>query len=184
MRNLTAALACGFALDIPWAAMLEFAHHAALPEGRMEIVCRQPVLAVVDYAHTASALEAMLKHWRKVADGRHTRLSVVFGCGGDREADKRPLMGRIACTYADQVVLCDDNPRTEDPDRILAQIAAGCDGSQKIIRDRAEAIKFVLDGAQTDDIIVVAGKGGETSLIQDTAKTCPNDRLLIERYFG
>ena len=88
---------------------------------------------------------------RQVADQRHTRLSVVFGCGGDREADKRPLMGRIACTYADQVVLCDDNPRTEDPDRILAQIAAGCDGSEKIIRDRAEAIKFVLDGAQTDE---------------------------------
>ena len=79
MRNLTAALACGFALDIPGQRCWN-SHHAALPEGRMEIVCRQPVLAVV-IMRTASALEAMLKHWRKVADQRHTRLSVVFGCG-------------------------------------------------------------------------------------------------------
>ena len=132
--------------------MFEAMLQEAARNAKVDVYKRQ----VVDYAHTASALEAMLKHWRKVADQRHTRLSVVFGCGGDREADKRPLMGRIACAYADQVVLCDDNPRTEDPDRILAQIAAGCDGSQKIIRDRAEAIKFVLDGAQTDDIIAVS----------------------------
>ena len=152
-------------------------------KGRMEVVPtpEKPYTLLIDYAHTPDALENVLQTARGFARGR---VIAVFGCGGDREADKRPLMGRIACAYADQVVLCDDNPRTEDPDRILAQIAAGCDGSQKIIRDRAEAIKFVLDGAQTDDIIVVAGKGGETSLIQDTAKTCPNDRLLIERYFG
>lgn len=182
--NLTAALACGFALDLAWEKMLDFARHARLPAGRMEIVTEHPVLAVVDYAHTASAMEAMLKHWRTMADQRGRQLWVVFGCGGDREADKRPQMGRLACTYCDHVVLCDDNPRSEDPNRILAQIAEGCDGRQKIIRERGEAIKFVLDGAQTDDIIIVAGKGGETSLIQDTTMTCLSDREWIERWLG
>lgn len=179
--NLAAVLACGFALDLDWDSMIHFCSAAQLPKGRMEIISRDPVMTVVDYAHTASAMQAMLSHWRRQAERRGGKLWTVFGCGGEREKQKRPLMGQIACRYSDFVILCDDNPRREDPDQILAEIADGCDGRQKIIPERGDAIKFAMDGADRNDIIVVAGKGEETFLIQDSTQTCLSDSELIRR---
>src|SRR5690606_23462122 len=123
--------------------------------GRME---RVPVTAdidvVVDYAHTPDALEQALKALRGHCRGR---LWCVFGCGGDRDQGKRPLMGRTAEVGADVVVLTSDNPRNELPEAILEQIAAGISGSATTIVDRAAAINFAIAEATAGDVILLAG---------------------------
>lgn len=177
--NAAAVLAVGFALDLDWQKMIEFIRQAPLVEGRMQIIYHNPQLIVVDYAHTASAMEAMLQHWSFQAKKRGRKLWVVFGCGGQREKQKRPLMGSLACHYADEVILCNDNPRSENPLHILQDIVLGCDGKEKIIPDRLQAIKFAMKRAVCNDIIVVAGKGEETFQIQNNTKTCFSDRELI-----
>lgn len=141
---------------------------SALPQikgapGRMEKVavaaCGAPV--VVDYAHTPDALEVVLQALRPHTAGR---LIVVFGCGGDRDRGKRPLMGRAAAAFADAVVVTDDNPRSEDPAAIRAEALAGCPGALEI-GDRAEAIGKAVSLLQTGDLLVIAGKGHETGQI-------------------
>lgn len=181
MENLAAALACGFMLDLNWQKMVDFAATATLPPGRMQIVCRTPLLCVVDYAHTVSALKALLSHWRSEADRRGCRLWVIFGCGGQREKQKRPAMGQVACALADEVILSEDNSRAEKTDEILAQIAQGCDGRQKMIPCRSQAVKFAVNEAATDDIIIVAGKGEETFRIEKTTQNCLSDADLIRQ---
>lgn len=112
----------------------------------------------VDYAHTPDALANVLNAMRPHANGN---LNVVFGCGGDRDAGKRPEMGRIACDLADQVIVTDDNPRGEDPALIRAQIIAAC-ASAREVGDRAKAIRQAMASLETGDILIVAGKGHET----------------------
>ncbi len=113
---------------------------------------------VVDYAHTPDALEKTLKALRPVTRGR---LWCVFGAGGGRDRGKRPLMGAVASALADQVVVTSDNPRHEDPAAILADILAGMPPGQTAILDRAEAIRHAVQGAQTGDVVLIAGKGHE-----------------------
>jgi UDP-N-acetylmuramoyl-L-alanyl-D-glutamate--2,6-diaminopimelate ligase len=118
---------------------------------------------VVDYAHTPDALEKALGALRPLAQARGGELWVVFGCGGDRDATKRPLMGAIAAERADHVVVTSDNPRSEDPAAILRQIAAGM-GAQAavtLLEDRRAAIARAIDGARRRDVVLVAGKGHE-----------------------
>ena len=112
----------------------------------------------VDYAHKPDALEHVLATLRPYATGR---LVVVFGCGGDRDAGKRPIMGEIARRRADAVIVTDDNPRSEDPATIRAAILAACPGALDI-GDRAEAIRTAVGSLGAGDILVVAGKGHET----------------------
>jgi UDP-N-acetylmuramoyl-L-alanyl-D-glutamate--2,6-diaminopimelate ligase len=134
--------------------------------GRMQRVAPnaagQPEV-VVDYAHTPDALEKVIAALRPLATARGGRLHCVFGCGGDRDATKRPLMGEIAARLADAAVITSDNPRTEDPQRIVDQIAAGAfDGNPVAkILDRRAAIAQVLAGADARDVVLVAGKGHE-----------------------
>lgn len=119
---------------------------------------------VVDYAHTPDALAAVLEAARGMAGGRG-RVTVVFGCGGDRDRSKRPEMGRVACAAADRVVITTDNPRSEDPATIAAEVRAGCaDAASPPASepDRARAIRVALDGIGPHDVVVVAGKGHET----------------------
>lgn len=138
---------------------------ASLPQvpGRLERVARlangAPVY--VDYAHTPDALAAVL---RAVRAETRRRLVVLFGCGGDRDAGKRPEMGRIADELADTVIVTDDNPRSEDPSAIRRQILAGCPAAVEIA-DRAEAIAHAVAGLEAGDVLVVAGKGHETGQI-------------------
>ena len=115
----------------------------------------------VDYAHTPDALETVLKALRPHTAGR---LWVVFGCGGDRDAGKRPLMGAAAHAFADRVIVTDDNPRTEDAGLIRRAVLAGCAGALEI-GDRARAIAAAVEGAVGGDVIVVAGKGHEAGQI-------------------
>ncbi len=131
-------------------------------KGRLEIMgLVRGGLAVIDYAHKPDALAAALKALRPLAPGR---LVCVFGCGGDRDKGKRPIMGRIAASLADTVIVTDDNPRSEDPKAIRAEILAGAPSAREI-GDRAEAIRAGSRLLGTGDVLLVAGKGHETGQI-------------------
>ncbi|MGE4124973.1 MAG: bifunctional UDP-N-acetylmuramoyl-L-alanyl-D-glutamate--2,6-diaminopimelate ligase MurE/UDP-N-acetylmuramoyl-tripeptide--D-alanyl-D-alanine ligase MurF [Pusillimonas sp.] len=139
-------------------------------DGRLQVVESVPVgerlvaapMAVVDYAHTPDALARSLEALREVAQARGGKLWVVFGCGGDRDRAKRPMMGEIAHRLADQVVLTSDNPRSESPAQILEQIIAGMSARPVVIKDRADAILSALWQARAEDVVLLAGKGHET----------------------
>jgi len=127
--------------------------------GRMALVPNTLGLQViVDYAHTPHALELVLQAVRPHVSGA---LITVFGCGGDRDKEKRPLMGRIACALSDRVVVTSDNPRSEQPLDIMREIAEGCSGNYSLVADRAEAIASAVATATAGDCVVIAGKGHE-----------------------
>ncbi len=131
-------------------------------KGRVEVVPTpgQPYTVLVDYAHTPDGLENVLSSVRGFCKGR---LIAVFGCGGDRDPIKRPIMGKLGVKLADHTIITSDNPRTEDPMAIIRDITADLEeGSWEIIEDRRKAIRYAMDIAKKDDIIVLAGKGHET----------------------
>jgi UDP-N-acetylmuramoyl-L-alanyl-D-glutamate--2,6-diaminopimelate ligase len=117
-------------------------------------------LVIVDYAHTPDALEKVLLSLRAAA-GQRARLFCVFGCGGERDRGKRPLMGAVASRFADAVIITSDNPRSEDPQAIIAEIGEGVSGKHEQIVDRRQAIKQALAQARRGDIVLIAGKGHE-----------------------
>ena len=133
--------------------------------GRFEVMAESPVAVIVDFAHSPAALEQLLSAGRVLAPA-HARLTVVFGCGGDRDPTKREAMGAIASRLADRVVVTSDNPRREDARRIAEQIMAGVPDSEarkaEIVLDRRRAIGTALEGADEGDVVIVAGKGHET----------------------
>ncbi len=133
--------------------------------GRLErVAARSGPMTLIDYAHKPDALEKVLLACQPLAASRQGRLWVVFGCGGDRDAVKRPMMGAIAARLADQVILTSDNPRSENPEAIIASIARGIPDTKtevKRITDRREAIAFAVGAAQEHDVILIAGKGHE-----------------------
>jgi UDP-N-acetylmuramoyl-L-alanyl-D-glutamate--2,6-diaminopimelate ligase len=131
------------------------------------VLCGQPFSVLVDYAHTPDALQAALAAARALA-GPH-RVFVVFGAGGDRDAGKRPMMGRVAAIGADQVIITSDNPRSEDPDAIIDEIETGIPSgtTAQIERevDRQAAIEQTLARARPGDCVLIAGKGHETEQV-------------------
>ena len=134
----------------------------------------------MDYAHTPDALENVLRTVRGFCKGR---VVVLFGCGGDRDPIKRPIMGKIAVTYADFAVITSDNPRTENPDAIIADILKGVEGTQTpyiAIENRPEAIFWAMSHAQKDDIIVLAGKGHEDYQEIKGVRYPMDERVLIK----
>ncbi|WP_374265833.1 UDP-N-acetylmuramoyl-L-alanyl-D-glutamate--2,6-diaminopimelate ligase [Zoogloea sp.] len=151
-------MASGFSLE----EAATVAEDLTPPVGRMQTLggIGDP-LVVVDYAHSPDALEQVLTAVRATVKARNGRLTCVFGCGGDRDPGKRPLMGEVASRLADTVVLTSDNPRGEDPQAILRDIAAGARADVMTIPDRAEAIRSAILAAAPDDVIVIAGKGHE-----------------------
>jgi UDP-N-acetylmuramoyl-L-alanyl-D-glutamate--2,6-diaminopimelate ligase len=168
--NLLACLAVLLRMGVPLDTATAVLGQIESAQGRMQRLGggAQP-LVIVDYAHTPDALENALTTLRHaMAPGG--RLICVFGCGGDRDRGKRPQMGHIACTLADTVVITSDNPRTEDPKRILADIVAGVDGAAakalhhghySVESDRARAIESAISLAQAGDVVLIAGKGHE-----------------------
>jgi len=127
--------------------------------GRFEEVSEgQPFTVLVDYAHTPDSLETVLREARGLAEGR---VLCVFGCGGDRDREKRPLMGHVAGELVDLAVVTSDNPRSEDPDAIIAEIVAGATGELVVEADRRAAIEAAVEAARPGDVVVIAGKGHE-----------------------
>jgi UDP-N-acetylmuramoyl-L-alanyl-D-glutamate--2,6-diaminopimelate ligase len=128
--------------------------------GRFESVeAGQPFQLIVDYAHKPDALENVLGAARELADGN--RVICVLGAGGDRDRGKRPVMGKLAAELADVVIVTSDNPRSEDPEAIAAEIVAGAEGEVEVELDRAAAIGRAVELAQPGDVVLIAGKGAE-----------------------
>ena len=185
LSNLLAALGLLLAAGEDFGALAAAVSACRGVAGRFEeIPCGRPFTAVVDYAHTPHALENALLTARQFAAGR---VAVVFGCGGERDAAKRPMMGAIASRLADRVVITSDNPRGEDPEAIIAQIAAGLDsksGEVERIGGRREAIRLALDGAREGDVVLIAGKGHEAYQEIAGEKLPFDDREIVREWAG
>lgn len=183
-ENLMAVIAVLLAMDVPLDEALRRAAALRAVPGRMERFggAGQP-LVIVDYAHTPDALEQALRTLRAHCGGR---LSCVFGCGGDRDRAKRPLMGEIAARLADRVVVTDDNPRSEDPGAIIAGILAGVPAGRgvDIIPDRAAAIAAAIAAAGEGDIVLVAGKGHEDYQQVGDRRLPFSDRATVASILG
>ncbi|MDB4899834.1 MAG: UDP-N-acetylmuramoyl-L-alanyl-D-glutamate--2,6-diaminopimelate ligase [Gemmatimonadetes bacterium] len=175
VANALAAAATAWALGMP---ATDVAHRLrTLPQvpGRLEMINDTPTV-LRDYAHTPDALERALAAVRPFVRGR---LVVVFGCGGDRDRGKRPEMGRIAQAHADLAIVTSDNPRAEDPERILDDVEAGMQGPHERIEDRRQAIARALRVARDGDVILLAGKGHETYQIRGTVKYPFDERAIV-----
>jgi UDP-N-acetylmuramoyl-L-alanyl-D-glutamate--2,6-diaminopimelate ligase len=143
--------------------------------GRFESVeAGQPFSVIVDYAHTPDSLENVLRAARELGPGR---LTVVFGAGGDRDREKRPLMGNVAAERADRAIVTTDNPRSEDPEAIAAEVAGG---RLEIVVDRRQAIERALADAREGDVVVIAGKGADTEM-EIAGRFVPFDDRVVAR---
>ena len=179
VENVLGAVAAGRMLGLSEAAIARGIHAVSGVPGRFEAVDDgQPFTVLVDYAHTPEALENVLGEARRLTEGR---VVCVFGCGGDRDRTKRPLMGAAAVTLADHVIVTSDNPRSEDPLAIIAEVTAGtAGGSVHVELDRALAIERALERAEPGDVVVIAGKGHEQG--QEFAeRTIPFDDRQVAR---
>jgi UDP-N-acetylmuramoyl-L-alanyl-D-glutamate--2,6-diaminopimelate ligase len=199
LDNILAAVAVGFALRIPQTAIVEGIRKLRFVPGRLQRVENSHgVLVLVDYAHTPDALEKTLSAVRPLTSAK---LLTVFGCGGDRDRGKRPLMGEIAARLSDVVVLTSDNPRSEDPCRILQEIEAGMqktgiskleahaakvDGVRRygVEANRRKAISLALRWAQPGDVVVIAGKGHEDYQILGKEKIHFDDGEVAREILG
>jgi UDP-N-acetylmuramoyl-L-alanyl-D-glutamate--2,6-diaminopimelate ligase len=179
VQNLLAALGALLAVGTPLAAAEQALSKARPVRGRMELACTAPCV-YVDYAHSPDSLERVLATLRRLTRGR---LICVFGCGGDRDVAKRPLMGAIAERDADHVIVTSDNPRSEDPREIARQILAGMRNpvAATVELDRAAAIARAVAEAGPDDAILVAGKGHETTQTVAGESTPFDDVAVVRR---
>lgn len=192
LSNILAAVATGVALELPLTAIVQGIEQHAVVPGRLERVeNKHDVTCLVDYAHTGDALENVLSTLKELATGR---IITIFGCGGDRDNGKRPIMGRIAAEYSDLAIVTSDNPRTEDPFTILQQIRSGitplalreytpeeltCGWQDKgfvVLENRHQAIQLGVQLANPGDILLLAGKGHEDYQIIGTTKHHFDDR--------
>ncbi len=158
VENALAATAAAFSLGIPLERVARGVAACPAVPGRLERVGAGRPVVLVDYSHTPAALDGVLARVRPFVPGR---LIAVFGCGGDRDPTKRVPMARAACRHADFVYATSDNPRTEDPEAILREVARGLSGPHAIVVDRRAAIARAIAGAADDDVVVIAGKGHE-----------------------
>lgn len=170
-------LACGFPADV----IARGLETVGTVKGRYEIVNEgQPFAVIVDYAHTPDALERILRSAREITPGR---LIAVFGCGGDRDRGKRPIMGEIATREADLAIVTSDNPRTEDPEAIIADILEGIENRDtcEVLPDREAAIRRALEASRPGDTVVIAGKGHEDYQIIGTERRHFDDSETARR---
>ncbi|MEJ2201190.1 MAG: UDP-N-acetylmuramoyl-L-alanyl-D-glutamate--2,6-diaminopimelate ligase [Desulfuromonadaceae bacterium] len=199
LQNLLCAVGAGIALQLPLAAIAAGLSRAPQVPGRLErIVNDRGALILVDYAHTGDALEKVLQ---TVSDLAPRRLLTVFGCGGDRDPRKRPIMGEVAARYSDLAILTSDNPRTEDPQKIIDEVRQGVlrvhprewslEEARKssgrgfvTLPDRAAAIAFAVSLLAERDLLLVAGKGHEDYQILGTRRVHFDDREEVRRALG
>ena len=159
VENVLAAVASALLLDLDEDAIAAGIRAVTGVAGRFEAIDEgQDFAVVVDYAHTPDALETVLRAARPLGGGR---VVVVFGAGGDRDRDKRPLMGQVARKLADTVVVTNDNPRSEEPIEIVEAILQGAGTDVEVDLDRRSAIEAAIAGAGAGDVVVIAGKGHE-----------------------
>ncbi|MFN8687303.1 MAG: Mur ligase family protein, partial [Acidobacteriota bacterium] len=182
VSNILGAAAATLGLDIPLEAVRQGIARCAAVPGRFERVdAGQPFLVIVDYSHTDDALRNAIAVARAL---QPSRVITLFGCGGDRDRSKRPLMGSAAAEASDHVVLTSDNPRTEDPIAIMNDALVGLrrfDTPLTIEPDREKAIFKALALARPNDIVLLAGKGHEHYQILGKSKTPFDDRLVARR---
>jgi UDP-N-acetylmuramoyl-L-alanyl-D-glutamate--2,6-diaminopimelate ligase len=177
--NVLGALATAHRLGVGLATVAAAIETAGQVPGRFEPVDEGQGFAVlVDYAHTPDSLENVLAAARTLTDGR---VHVVFGCGGDRDRGKRPLMGEIATRMADRAIATSDNPRSEDPEAILAEILAGAGSDVRSQVDRRSAIAEAIAGAAPGDVVVIAGKGHEQGQEFKQGHKIPFDDVTVAR---
>jgi UDP-N-acetylmuramoyl-L-alanyl-D-glutamate--2,6-diaminopimelate ligase len=192
LLNILGAVAVSVALGIDDDAVVEGVRRCPGAPGRLEVVARpRGAIVMVDYAHKPDALAAVLEALRKL---NPRRLICVFGCGGDRDRGKRPIMGEIAARLADLPLLTSDNPRTEDPLAIVAEVEAGLRGAglkrgggpggYLVEPDRRAAIGIALSMASAGDMIVIAGKGHEDYQIIGKRKFHFDDREVVREFLG
>jgi len=180
--NALAAAAAALALEVPFAMVAARLANAPQVPGRMEKLAEQPFVVLRDYAHTPDALERALLALRPRTRGQ---LIVVFGCGGDRDRGKRPVMGRIAAQLADVPVVTSDNPRTEDPEAIITEVESGMgEAPHEREVDRRVAIKRALDTARAGDTVLLAGKGHETYQVIGTEKRPFDEATIVRELLG
>ena len=182
VSNALAAMSACAALGVDVPAMVRALGGMPPVPGRMELIPNaQGVFAFVDYAHTDDALQNALS---TLSELKQKRLIVVFGCGGDRDKSKRPLMGAVAAQYADHAIVTSDNPRSEKPEAIIQDIVEGMGSGtvHDVVPDREEAIARAIGMAQPGDIVLIAGKGHEN--YQEFGKTIIpfDDRDVVRRY--
>ena len=178
--NSLCAAACAAEIGIPLVTVASALKELHGVKGRAEVVpTGRDFTVIIDYAHTPDGLKNILSTFREC---KKNRLIAVFGCGGDRDKTKRPIMGNIAAHFSDYAIVTSDNPRTEDPSAIIEDILEGMKGAVipvKVIENRIEAIKFAVSIAKKDDIIVLAGKGHETYQILNTGTIHLDEREVV-----
>ncbi len=182
--NALATIGVGLGMGLKLSDLAEVLSNCSGVKGRVEVVpAGEDYTVIIDYAHTPDAIENVLNAARSFAEGR---VVILFGCGGDRDKTKRPLMGEIATNLADYVIVTSDNPRTEVPGDIIKDILAGMKDTKtpySVIENRREAIHFALDNALPGDVIILAGKGHETYQIIGKEKIHMDEREIVADYF-
>jgi len=186
--NLLAVYGAAINLGIESSVALTNLSMLAGAEGRFDyIISDKQVIGIIDYAHTPDALENVLATIKKLRKG-YERVITVVGCGGDRDKTKRPIMAQTACDLSDRVILTSDNPRTEDPAEIIADMEAGLNTAAKrkyiSILDRKEAIKAAVEFAKPEDIVLVAGKGHEKYQDINGVKHPFDDKAILLAFFN
>ena len=178
--NSLAALAVGIVMKVDMKRAVRAVAEMKTVRGRIEkIPNNRNIHILIDFAHTPDSLENVLKTVREIYD---KRIITVFGCGGDRDRTKRPLMGRIACKYSDLVYVTSDNPRTEDPEQIIDDIVGNIDKNNYIrTADRTQAIKAAIVEAEPGDTVLIAGKGHERYQILGTEKIHYDEREIVKQ---
>ena len=183
--NVLAAVAASYAMGIDISVAIKALESTKGVAGRFEVVNKKP-LVIVDYAHTPDGLENVLKSAREITP-TDSNLICLFGCGGDRDATKRPKMGAIAENLADKIVITSDNPRSEDPQQIITDIIAGLKtvnpDKVTVEQDRGKAIKLLKDIANNNDVILIAGKGHEDYQILKDKTIHFDDREEAKKVF-
>lgn len=183
--NAMSVLAAAQLLNIQLSDACESLKTAQGVKGRVEVVpTPEDFTILIDYAHTPDALENVIKSMKEVTSGR---VVVLFGCGGDRDRTKRPIMGKIATELADYSIITSDNPRTENPADIIKEILEGVSAPKSlytVIEDRTEAIGYAIDHHQPGDLIILAGKGHETYQIIGKTKIHMDEREIVAAHLG
>lgn len=183
--NSLAAIACASQEGIPLEKAVQVLKDSKGVKGRAEVVpTNRDFTVIIDYAHTPDSLENILKTIKGFAQGR---IITVFGCGGDRDKAKRPVMGEIAVKFSDYLIVTSDNPRSENPQEIMKDILKGCKNAEitvETIENRRKAIERALAIGEKDDIILLAGKGHETYQILGDKKIHFDEREIVSEYLN